>query len=30
MTAEDILAAEKAHWEGGWEQMLSAAGFVGN
>lgn len=27
MSAEQILAAEKAHWEGGWEQMLSAAGL---
>lgn len=27
MTPSEILAAERAHWEGGWEQMLSAAGI---
>ena len=26
-TPAQILAAEKAHWEGGWDQMLSAAGI---
>lgn len=30
MSAEDIIAAEKAHWQGGWEQMLSAAGLTNN